>query len=239
MTTKKTREQELIYGIHPIIEVLKTKRRKLYTLYTTSKKPEAFSIISPLLAPYTQIQLVDREKLAKMAGTNEHQGFVAAVEPYHYRKKPFSAQLEPSLLFLDSLQDPRNVGAIIRSAACIGFNGVIITTKHSSPLSGTVHKSAAGLTERIEVMQCSSSAIMLETLKKSGYSIYLATIEGRPLQEATFKKPLCLVIGNEATGINKSLYQFGEQVSLPQKNPDISFNASVAAGIFLFYIANQ
>jgi len=239
MKSRNLKETELIYGVHPITEVLKQKKRKLYTLYTTSNTPEAFDEIQPLLAKGCNIQYVDREILAKMSGTTDHQGLIARVQPYVYRKKMFDPAAEPILILLDSIQDPRNVGSIIRTAACTGVNGVIIPTRHASPLSATVHKAAAGLTERIAIMQTTSSGHALELLKKAGYTTYLTTVEGAPIHEMMFQKPLCLVIGNEGKGISKTLYHYGAQVSLPQSADDISYNASVAAGIFMFYVATN
>lgn len=236
MKNRNLKETELLYGVHPILEVLGQKKRKLYTLYTTPQQPESFVDIQQMLPKGCNIQYVDREILTKMAGTTDHQGFVARVQPYAYRKKMFDPATEPILILLDSIQDPRNVGSIIRTAVCTGVNGVIIPTRHASPLSATVHKAAAGLAERMAIMQTTSSSHALELIKKAGYNIYLTTIEGTPIQKTVLDKPLCLVIGNEGKGIAKTLYHFGSHVSLPQTAEDISYNASVAAGIFMFYV---
>lgn len=238
MANRKNTPTELIYGVHPIIELLKAKSRKLYTLYTTKPVPEAFPEIELLLSKGTQLQYVDREILTKMVSTTDHQGFVATVQTFPFRKKPFNKEKEPVLILLDNMHDPRNVGAIMRTAVCTGINGIIVPVKNSAPINNTVYKAAAGLCERIPVMQVSSSMAALLELKKEGYEIYLTTIEGKKIQEITFKKPLCLVIGNEGQGISKNLYKEGIHVSLPQSAQDISYNASVAAGIFMFYVMN-
>lgn len=236
MKNRNLKETELLYGVHPILEVLTQKKRKFYAIYTTTNTPEAFAEIQPLLPKGCNIQYVDRDILTKMAGTTDHQGLVAYAQLYVYRKKMFDTAKEPILVLLDSIQDPRNVGSIIRTAVCTGVNGVIIPTKQAAPLSATVHKAAAGLTERMAIMQFSSSTAALDAMKAAGYEIYLTTIEGDSLEKITFKKPLCLVIGNEGSGIAKPLYKYGKQVSLPQVAEDISYNASVAAGIFMFYV---
>lgn len=239
MKNRNLKETELMYGVHPILEVLQQKKRKVYTVYTTSNFPDIFETIQKLLPKGCNTQYVERDILSKMTGTTDHQGIVIRVQPYVYKKKMFNPETEPHLLLLDSIQDPRNVGSIIRTAACTGMNGVIIPTRQASPINATVHKAAAGLTERIAIMQVSSSGQAIELLKNAGYHIYLTSPEGVSIHQVTFKKPLCLVFGNEGKGIAKGLYQHGAQVSLPQKTEDISYNASVAAGIFMFYLGNN
>src|SRR3990167_3334160 len=97
---------------------------------------------------------------------------------------------------LDSIQDPRNLGAILRSTYCTNFDGVIICQKSSAPLNGTVVKSSAGLSEYIEIYEASSPQAAMQELKSAGYNIYFAMTEGQNATQVTFQKPLCLVIGN-------------------------------------------
>jgi 23S rRNA (guanosine2251-2'-O)-methyltransferase len=239
MKQKSTQKaQELVFGIHPIIELLAAKRRKLYTIYTTKPAPKAWETIAPLLGRDTQVQYVTREVLARIAGTTDHQGVVAWAAPFVFRKKFFESTKSPFLLMLDSIQDPRNLGAILRSAYCTGVDGVLITAKSSAPLNAVALKSSAGLAEHLEIYEAPSAISALQELKKGGYPIYLAALGGEDATKICYKEPLCLVIGNEAVGISKNLLSFGTQVELPQRTSDISYNASVAAGILLFLIAH-
>ncbi len=236
---KKDKGYELVYGVHPIIELLKAKRRKLVTFYTTKPTPKAWRHIEPLLSKVTQIQYVSREVLSRMAQTTDHQSLVALATPLIKRKKFFDSVKSPFLLLLDSVQDPRNLGAILRSAYCTGIDGVIICGRNSAPLQATALKASAGLAEHLEIYEAPTALAAIQELKKAGYSLYLATLGGENASAITFKKPLCLVIGNEATGIAKNLFTYGTQVRLAQRTSDISYNASVAAGILLFLIADQ
>ena len=236
---KKDKGYELVYGVHPIIELLKAKRRKIITLYTTKPTPKAWRHIKRLLAPTTQIQYVARDVIARMAGTPDHQSFVALATPFTKRKKFFDPKRSPFLLLLDSIQDPRNLGAILRSAYCTGVDGVIMCGRNSAPLQATALKSSAGLAEHIEIYEAPTAQAAMLELKQAGYTLYLATLAGEPATKISFKKPLCLVIGNEATGIAKSLLSHGTQIRLAQRTSDISYNASVAAGILLFLISDQ
>ena len=237
----KKQPLEIIFGIHPILELLKAKQRSLYTLYTTKPEPKAFKDIKQLLSPKTVINYVTRDKLIKLAGdTTDHQGFVALVSPFSYKKEFFNPKKDPLILLLDGVQDTKNMGAIIRSAYCTGFNGMIIPKKGNAPLTAATFKSSAGLAEHISIYQAASNASALQDLKNSGYNIYLAMVDkGENALKIEYKKPLCLVIGSEGLGISKELQKDGLQITLPQRHIGISYNASVAAGILLFLIANK
>lgn len=236
---KKEKVLDLVFGIHPIIELLKAKKRKLVTIYTTKPVPKAWDLIAPLLSKETQIQYVPRDVLNRLAQTTDHQSVVAWAGPFIIRKKFFEPAKSPFLILLDSVQDPRNLGAIMRSSYCTGVDGVIICGKNSAPLNATALKSSAGLAEHLDIYQAPTAQAALQDLKKAGYMIYMATVEGENATAFPYQLPLCLVIGNEATGIAKNLLSFGTSVSLPQRTKDISYNASVAAGILLFLIAHQ
>ncbi len=239
MKKKKNKGLELVYGVHPLIELLKAKRRKLITLYTTKPTPKAWKQIERLLPKGTQIQYVPRDVLARMAHTTDHQSLVALASPFVIQKKFFDPERSPFLVLLDSIQDPRNLGAILRSAYCTGVDGIIICGKNSAPLNATALKASAGLAEHLPIYQAPTALAAMQSLKQAGYKMYLATISGDNAMQASYESPLCLVIGNEATGISKNLLSYGTQVTLAQRTSDISYNASVAAGILLFIISNK
>ena len=214
---KKEKVYELVFGIHPILELLQAKRRSLVSLYTTKPTPKGWHILAPKLPLKLPINYVARDVLTRMADNGDHQGFVAWATPFIWRKQPFDPARHTSLLLLDRIQDPRNLGAILRSAYCTNVNGVIVCKKGGAPLSPTA----------------------IIALKKAGYTIYLATLDGINATTITFKEPFCLVIGNEGTGIASDLLSSGTRITLPQHHADISYNASVAAGILLFLAATQ
>lgn len=237
----KEKQTELIFGIHPIVELLKAKQRKLTIIYTTKPEPKSWPEIARILPKGMQIQYVARDVLAKMAGTTDHQGVVAYATPFVYRKKFFESSKQPFLLLLDSIQDPRNTGAIIRSAYCTGVSGVIIVEKSASPLTATALKASAGLAEHMPIYQAPSTKAAVQLLKEAGYTMYMAMVDknAKPAQLVDYTMPLCVVIGNEATGIAPEIARQGKTVYLPQTSPDVSYNASVAAGILLFLVATK
>lgn len=242
MIKKKDKETkgELIFGIHPVVELLKAKRRKLISLYTTKPTPQSFDEIQRVWPKYpVPIQYVAREVLDRMVGTSDHQGVVAWTQAFPYRKQFFDPKKQKFLVMLDGVQDPRNVGAILRSAYCTGVDGAIIIKRGGAQLTGIAIKSAAGLSEHLEIYAAQSAASAILELKNAGYNVYLTTFDGENAAACKYTSPLCVVIGGEGTGISKSILSSGTHVTLPQKTSDISYNASVAAGIMLFLVSSQ
>jgi 23S rRNA (guanosine2251-2'-O)-methyltransferase len=237
---KSAPQGELIIGIHPLIELLKAKRRKLISIYTTKPTPKAWAEIEKLMPKYpVNIQYVAREVLHKMGGTTDHQGVISWVMPYQFRKTPFEAKNAPFLLMLDGIQDVHNLGAILRTAYCTGVDGVVLTKKNSAPLNAAALKASAGLAEHLQIYVAPSAEAAALELKQAGYEIYLATFGGTNATKVSYAQPCCIVIGGEGFGISKQIYRHGTQITLPQQTADISYNASVAAGILLFLASTK
>ena len=235
--TTKTKPGELLYGAHAIIEMLKAKRRKLIGLYTTKPLPKAWERIERFLPKFVpNIQYVSRDILDRMAGTADHNGVVAWVSPFKYATQLPDPAKKPFILLLDSIQDVRNVGAILRSAHCTGIDAVVMCKTSAAPMNATVFKASAGLAEYMEVFIAPSMKHAAQELGKAGYNMYMAVLDGQDATKAAYKTPACLVIGNEAVGITAEVKKMGTAITLPQRSPDMSFNASVAAGILMFMI---
>jgi len=231
---------ELLFGVNPLVELLKAKRRKLITIYMTKPEPKAWNTIKKLMPKYpVPIQYVKRDILTKMAGTTDHQGFVAWVQMFPYRKKFFSPEKQKFLVMLDSIQDPRNLGAILRSSYCTGVQGVVLTKKGSSPINAVAVKSSAGLAEHMEVFVAPSAQSAVQLLKEAGYTMYMAVFDGQDATTCEYKQPLCVVVGSEGFGVSKNILKYGTPITLAQRTPDISYNASVAAGILLFLVGTK
>ena len=229
---------DMIYGVHPIIEVLKAKKRKIISIYTTKPLPEGWERIKAHLPQRSpMIQYVSKQVLDKMTGTADHNNIVAWVSPFKYSSKMFTPDSKPFILMLDGIQDVRNLGAILRSAYCAGVDGVILCKKGSAALTPASFKASAGLAEHLSIYVAPSAAYAAQEVKNAGYNLYMAVLNGKNAIEVEFKRPLCLIIGNEAIGISKNIQSLGEKITLPQRTADISYNASVAAGILMFLAA--
>lgn len=240
MKNQRNQQQELLYGAHPIAEALKAKRRKLYIIYTTNPLPKAWRRIEPYLPAKNsfQVQYVSKDILDRMVGTMEHMGIVAWMSPFVYRSNFFNPLQNPRLLLLDGVQDVRNVGGILRSAYCTGFDAVILCDRQGAPLSGAAIKASAGLAEHLQVYRATSLASAMVLVQQAGYQIVLAVVNGgQNVTKVAPDKAFCLVIGNEENGISQQILSSGVKVSLPQKRADVSYNASVAAGILMFNLS--
>jgi 23S rRNA (guanosine2251-2'-O)-methyltransferase len=231
---------ELIFGIHPIVEMIKAKKRKLLMLYTTRPEPKGWQdVLDALGEKKIPIQYVERAVLTRMADTTDHQGIIGWVMPFIFKKQMFSATSHPVLLMLDGIQDPRNVGAMLRSAYCTGIDGVIMVKKGGALLTATALKASAGLAEHLDIFLAGSPQEAVQLLKKAGYAVYLATFNGVNAMDVPFIPPLCLVIGSEGVGVSRAILKEGTAITLPQKTKDISYNASVAAGILSFLVTTK
>lgn len=239
---KNIKETSIVYGVHPIVELLKANRRRLLAIYTTKKLPKAWGLIKRQSIPKgTKVEYVSKEALTKLAGTSDHQGIVGISTQMVFRKKQFDSKKYPFLVLLDGIQDPRNIGAILRTCFCTGVDGVIIPQKSSADITPTALKSSAGLAEHIEIYRPINSAFAAAELKKMGYSLYAGILseKAKDLRRVDYKDPLCVVIGNEGEGVSPVVADKSLHIKLPQNAGDISYNASVAAGLFLFYISTS
>lgn len=235
------KQSEIIYGAHSVTELLKQKQRKVYELFVLKPEPKLFKNIEQLLPNYKiPVNFLPKEQLNRKLGTTDHQGIGALVQPFAYRKKFFTPEKEPFLLLLDGVQDVRNCGAIIRSAYCTGVNGIIVISNHAAPITAAAHKASAGLAERMPIYQAPSIVSAIQELKKAGYTIYVTALGAKQdATQITYKKPLCVIVGNEGKGVSPESKQAGTIVTLPQQSSDVSYNASVAAALVLFMIAYQ
>ena len=239
---KKTsvNQANVVYGVHSMLELLAAKRRKVSMVYTVKPFIKAWSRIQGLLPSYVQIQYVDRNTLENICGSSEHQGIVAIVQPFPFESKIFDSKKFPFLVVLDGVQDVRNLGAIIRSAYCAGVDGIILSGKNSAPVTAAAIKASAGLAEHSRIYIAPTLFSAMSELAKEGYHIYLATLgQGENAAQVAYKTPAALVIGNEESGISKDILSSGIRILLPQRRSDISYNASVAAGILLFLMGVQ
>ncbi len=240
-SNKKRSDKEIydvVYGPHAIIELLKAKKRKLISLYATKPLLKSWDRVKRYLPRnFHNVQFVKKEALARMAGSSDNNGLVALVSPFKFAKKIFDSKKKPCILLLDGIQDVRNLGAILRTAHCIGVDGVVLCRKRGSDLSPTVFKTSAGLAEYLDVYRASSLKSAVSEIKKAGYNLYLAVLRGgKNAFDVDYKKPLCLVIGSEGPGISREILKEGNLITIPQTNKDISYNASVAAAILMFVV---
>jgi 23S rRNA (guanosine2251-2'-O)-methyltransferase len=237
---------ELIFGVNPVKESL-LGSRGAFNLYVqiSASDHRVEKIIK--LAEDRGVAVHRREKidLTKMCASSHHQGIALEVEPFRYAElDDLLASITRSgtpgfLLVLDGILDPHNLGALIRSAACAGADGVVIPRDRACGITAAAEKASAGAVETIPVAQVTNIVQALETMKKAGYWVYgLAGEVSQSLHDLKFSGSSVLVIGGEGEGIRQLVRKQCDVVmSIPQYGGVSSLNASVAGGIALFGMA--
>ncbi len=189
----------------------------------------------------------DRRKLDGMSVTHAHQGVVALAAVREYATPEQLLELarergeEPFLIACDEISDPHNLGAILRTAECVGAHGVLIPKRRSAGLTATVDKASAGAAEHLPVARVANMASALRELKEKGLWIYGTAADGEsPLWETDFSGPVCLVIGSEGDGMSRIVAeQCDFRVSIPMKGKLGSLNASASAAVVMYEILRR
>ncbi len=204
------------------------------------------ALIAKAKAQGVPIKEADPKKLEHMCGGANHQGVVAvaAVKEYASLEEIFARAEERGeplfLVICDGLEDPHNLGAVIRTAECAGAHGVVIPKRRSVGLTYAVGKASAGAVEHLPVARVQNVAALLEDLKARGVWIYTADMDGSPWCQTDFTGPAALVIGSEGSGVSRLVKERSDfVVSLPIKGQVNSLNASVAAGVLCYEVARQ
>ena len=246
MEKQETRD-ELIIGRNPVMEALKT-GRSIDALFVSKgeKQGSIGKILAMARSSGIPVKEVDGKKLDYMCGNAHHQGVIARVAAHSYASVQdiFDRAAEkdepPFIIVCDEIEDPHNLGAIIRSAECAGAHGVIIPKRRSAELTYTVAKTAAGALEYMPVARVTNLAKTLDELKERGVWVYGTDMEGPTWCGTDLKGPVALVIGSEGKGMGRLVQEKCDFVlSLPLRGEINSLNASVAAGIMMFEVARQ
>lgn len=194
----------------------------------------------------TLVKFVTRERLDQMSETGRHQGVIAYAAAYEYAevedilKKAEEAGESPFVFLLDNIEDPHNLGAIIRTANLAGAHGVIIPKNRAVGLTATVARTSAGALNYTPVAKVTNLAKTIEELKEKGMWFVCADMDGTRMYDLDLKGPIGLVIGNEGSGVGRLVKEKCDMVaSIPMKGDIDSLNASVAAGVLAYEIVRQ
>ncbi|MDD6666385.1 MAG: 23S rRNA (guanosine(2251)-2'-O)-methyltransferase RlmB [Lachnospiraceae bacterium] len=192
------------------------------------------------------IDFVSRERLDEMSKTGHHQGVIAYTAAYSYASIDDMFALaesrgeDPFLILLDEVEDPHNIGAIIRTAEVAGAHGVILPQRRSPGLTATVAKASAGALNFLPVAKVTNLNHTIEDLKKRGMWFVCADMSGTPMYDLNLTGPIGLVIGNEGSGVSTLVEKNCDMVaSIPMKGQIDSLNASVACGVLTYEVVRQ
>ena len=234
----------ILYGIHPVEEALLAGRRKILKIYMSNRKSSRISkIVDRAESSRIPVEMISVDRLCSLAATGSHQGVGAEVEgfPFSDPGRIMAAGGSGLVLILDGLMDPRNVGALIRTALCVGVTGVILPKDRSVSVTPAVSMSSAGALEHIRLARVTNISGILKQLKSTG--VWVAGLDPSAEQsifEADLNGPLALVVGSEEKGIRPLVKKNCDfLVSIPQQGRVDSLNVSVAVAVALYEAFRQ
>ena len=240
-------EEQKIEGRNAVLEAFRSGKTidKLFVLDGCQDGPVK-SILREAKKTDTIINFVDKERLDRLANSGHHQGVVAQAAAYEYAEVEdiLNAAKEkgeaPFIFILDEIEDPHNLGAIIRTANLCGAHGVIIPKRRAVGLTATVAKTSAGAVNYTPVAKVTNIAKTIEELKKEGMWFVCADMDGQTMYDLNLTGPIGLVIGNEGAGVSRLVKEKCDfTASIPMKGDIDSLNASVAAGVLAYEIVRQ
>jgi 23S rRNA (guanosine2251-2'-O)-methyltransferase len=232
--------RDLVYGRRPVREVFRAGRREVLELWATERAVKAESWLRELERPRVQVKL--ERDLTEAAGTRDHQGVVAWCEPYKYADAYELAGVEqPLIAALDQVSDPRNLGAVARSAEGAGATGVVVPAHGSAMVTAVVSRASAGAVEHLPVAVVTNLARYLSDIKSGDLWVAAATAEAAtPMWQADLTGGLAFVFGAEGKGLRPLVRKTCDlAVSIPLLGQVESLNVSVAAALLLYEARRQ
>ncbi len=241
---------EILYGVHPVLEVLKASRRKCHRIFIARGRRaiDQERISSEAGEKGVDIEMLDRSEIARLAGTEKHQGVAAKVDPFPYAsiEEIIGIALRDDekgfVLILDGVEDPHNLGSLIRSASLMGVHGIVIPKDKAAGISPAVVKVSAGAAEHLPVAGVTNINNAISKLKEGGFWISAAAGEAsEPLYKHEFTGyNVAIVMGNEGRGVRRLVRDRSDYLlSIPMKGDIDSYNVSVAGALFMGEVARQ
>lgn len=238
MKKKKSPTQNVLYGVHPVLETLRVGRRRIEEVFI-SRESGVGDLSAQLGAADIPIARVSSNELTAVAGTPHHQGLAAKVGPYSYFD--FDDLLSSAtdsgslILVLDEIQDPANLGSILRSCECLGAAGVVLTKDRAVPVTPAVEKAAAGASAHVRVARVVNLVRAIEKLKASGFWVFAADAKATvDVFSVDLSGKIGVVLGSEGKGIRRLVRENSDQtVSIPMIGKIDSLNVSQTAVVIL------
>lgn len=238
--------ENYIVGRNAVKEALRGERSVQKLLVAEDKAQNSLrDIVAMAKKQGIEVRLVGVKQLSKYADQVPHQGVVAFVNAIQFKELGQVLQEtedpNPLLVLTDGVEDPHNMGAIIRTAECVGATAVLVPKRHNAPINATVAKTSAGAVELVPIVQVGNVAQTIKQLQKQGFWVMGAHMEGdRTLYQADMTVPTVLVIGNEGKGISRLVKEACDfLVTIPMEGQLNSLNASVAAAVLMYEALRQ
>lgn len=242
----KEKKTDMIFGRNPVAEALKSGREMERILIQRGAGGSVGKILSLAKERGVILQYEEKEFLDRKAGGGRHQGVIAFVSAHEYAGVEDMLALAekrgepPFLIVLDELEDPHNLGAVMRTAECAGVHGVIISRRRAGGLTETVARTSAGAVEYLPCARVTNIPRTLDELKKKGIWVYACDMDGETYWKQDLTGPVALVIGSEGRGISRLVREKCDfAVSIPMVGKITSLNASNAAAILMYEVRKQ
>lgn len=252
MSRREGAAENVVFGINPVLEQLRARpdgAEQLFVAEGMLPRAQAAEILSRARDAGVKVQKLPRERLHQLAGGGVHQGVVLEVKGFEYMELEdlMDAEREdakgraPLLVVLDGIQDPQNLGAILRSAHALGAHGVVIPKDRAVGVTGAVLKASAGAAAYTPVARVTNLSRALEALKEAGFWIAAADPEGdQALHQAKLDGALAVVVGAEGPGVRKGVLEHCDfRLRIPMSGEVASLNASVSAALLLYEVQRQ
>lgn len=237
-------QSDFIVGRIPILELLKGNRdvNKLFVQENLSGE-KINDILTLAYRKKIQVQHVPKSKLDMLSNHAVHQGVLAAVSAHEYAEledifqKAKEKKEEPFIIILDGIEDPHNLGSIMRTADAVGAHGIIIPKRRAVGLTSTVAKTSTGAIEHVPVVRATNLTQTIEQLKERGVWVFATDMKGTDYTKWNVKGALALVIGNEGKGVSRLVKESADElITIGMVGHVQSLNASVAAGILMYEV---
>ena len=242
--------KRFVFGVKPVLEALRAHADQIDGILLTEgpvASKAAAEIFSRARDAGIRVTRVTRDRLSSLADGGVHQGVVAELREFEYTELPDLIEEakasggDPLIVVLDGIQDPHNLGAIVRTAHALGAHGVVIPKDRAAAVTGAVAKASAGAIEHTGIARVVNLSRALEELKDAGLWIAAADPEGdQELDKANLDGPLALVVGAEGAGVRKGVLDHCDfRLKIPMAGQLASLNASVSAGVLLWEVVRQ
>ncbi|WP_448375080.1 23S rRNA (guanosine(2251)-2'-O)-methyltransferase RlmB [Fervidobacterium sp.] len=229
----------IVYGRNVIKELLQSNQTIRMVYFSETHDKELDQIISEVKSRKIPFSIAPKPVLKKLCGEEKNQGVVVDIGEFQYADENEIPE-NPFIVLLDQIQDPQNLGAIVRTCVAAGVDMVVLTKDNSTHVTPGAVKASAGTVFRVPIAITVNLARYIEKLKEDGIWIYGADMHGKPIWSVDLKRPIGIVLGNEGSGIRQLVKQScDELISVPMKTPIDSLNVSVSAGIIIYEVLRR
>ena len=231
-------KRELIYGIRPVLETLRSRRREVFEVLDAAQSAEVAKVANAAGVP---VKKVPRARIEDLARGAAHQSVAARVGPYPYSDLgEILAAPDPLVLVLDGVMDPRNLGAVLRAADGAGASGVVIPKNRAVGVTAAAVKASAGASEHVSVARKTNLRRAIDRIKEAGLWVYAAEVGGTIYTELDLSGSVALVLGSEGRGVRRLVREGCDgAVSIPMLGAVESLNVSVVVAVLLYEARRQ